>query len=149
MSAGSLVLALISAPVIVTFDTETMDETGRMLLAAVTLTMGIGTTAMTNFIATPYVCRFFVSRANPHIVEIITASFTGKMQSFRMDVTEPVTRDHVRPLVTFQHPGTKRYFYIQEEFCTHPVFGPLLPHLFEAVEEPSAAVPGAPDAPAA
>lgn len=124
---------------IVTFDTDAIDATGRALLAAVTLTMGVGTTIMTNFIATPYVCRLFVSTKDPYIVELVTASFTGQMQSFRMNVTERLNYELLRPLVTFQHAASKRYFYVQEEFCTHPVFGPLLPHLFEEVPADAAA----------
>jgi hypothetical protein len=130
MSITSLILSVVSFPFIVTFPSETISTVGKWVLAGSTVTMGVGTTWFTNVFCSAYVCKAFVSKKHPNIIEFTTAGFTGKYDAFRFDVTEGTTNNVTRPLTSFKHLATDRHFFVAPNLIAHPVWGMILPHLF-------------------
>ena len=130
-----MTMSLISAPVMIIFESANVGDTGKSILAATTLFFGVGTTALINVVCAPFVVRAFVSRTNPHILELITVNFFGKHQAFRMHVNDSTSTQTTRPMATFQYVPTGTHFFLIEEKAVHPVFAPILPHLFEEYDE--------------
>lgn len=131
MSITSLVLSLVSLPFIVTFPSESISQSGKWVLALSTVFLGVTSTIFTNIFCSAYVCKAFVNKRYPNIMECTTVGFTGRFESFRFDVTEGTTSNVERPLTSFKHLATDRHFFVAPQMVAHPVWGMILPHLFD------------------
>lgn len=126
-----MVISLMAAPVIATFETEAVSKTGKILLAMTTAVLGVSTTAFARFACASYVERVFLSKHDPAVFEVVRLDWRIRPYSTRFDLNVDSFDDQVtRPLANVHHIQSGTCLMIQESIATHPLFSVMFPNEF-------------------